>query len=93
VYVAEVTSKDKVTQAYSLLSTSNQLTVFAAPLVGASLYAPRGHQLRLFGYVLSSETFPALLPALGNAAFIFGSLATVTILVRSVSAKVRSKPA
>lgn len=40
IYVAEMMPQDQVTRAYSLLSTSNQLTVLVAPVVGASLYAP-----------------------------------------------------
>lgn len=85
VYVAEAMPSDKVTKAYSLLATSNQLTVLVAPLVGASLYAPLGQKITFFGFTLSSRKFPALLPATGNAMFIFGALLMTLTSVRRVS--------
>ena len=63
-----------------------------APLVGGVLYSAKGFSIHIFGRTLHTDLFPALLPALGNAVFVFGSLLALIWLVCKVSSNVHSQP-
>ena len=87
--VYESTSQLNAARAYSYLSTTAQLALFAGPMLAGLLYDPCERLPWLAEHFPLLATFPALLPSLFNGVFALGAALTVFFFVKEVSRRLR----